>query len=360
MHYLYTVIIIISILSVTIPLVRSSTEISISKVLVLGSGGLVGSGLKSWLESANYDVIEVRNRRHIDLRNPNSLDVFTGIDFVFFLACEVGGSKYINNNSSNVQLEIVENNVLIYQTVFSWLQRTKTPFIFTSSSLQGQYTSYGSVKRLGENWIKSLGFGKIARLWNIYGYEKHITLKSHVIPDWVNSCLNQGEINSLTDGTELKQFLHVEDTSRGLGLMMENYKYIENIIDLSSGTWIKMKDVANLIISTLNSDLGSIDVSENNSISNPTCSVTFSTLKAHTGELLNPKVTWFNTIWTPNISFETGIRDIYLRCTNEKRINNLLETSIRDISEECDNDKRINNLLESILKSSIQDVYNDN
>jgi len=66
------------------------------KVLVLGSGGFIGSRLVSvckarsclWLlgapnvvtpqklQSLGYEVLEVRNRRHVDLREPNSLAIF--------------------------------------------------------------------------------------------------------------------------------------------------------------------------------------------------------------------------------------------------------------------------------------------
>lgn len=94
---------------------------------------------------------------------------------MFFLACEVGGSKFIDSKDSNVQLQIIESNVKIYQTVFPYLAERKIPFIFSSSYLQFlvrecvlrvlahllivcpistlQQTSYGSVKRLGEAWI---------------------------------------------------------------------------------------------------------------------------------------------------------------------------------------------------------------
>jgi hypothetical protein len=121
-------------------------------VLVLGSGGLIGSALVEviyciivhiavievmylfcvdahdvmlvqWLEAHNYEVLHVYNRNHIDLRVPGALDIYSkrGVKFAFFLACEVGGSKYIERGPRNVQLDIIQNNLLIYQTVFDWL-----------------------------------------------------------------------------------------------------------------------------------------------------------------------------------------------------------------------------------------------
>jgi nucleoside-diphosphate-sugar epimerase len=66
-------------------------------VLLLGSGGTIGKALKIWLKQHGYSVQEVLNRNHIDLRRPNALASFqpASIDFVLFLACEVGGAKFI-------------------------------------------------------------------------------------------------------------------------------------------------------------------------------------------------------------------------------------------------------------------------
>jgi len=55
-------------------------------VLVLGSDGLIGSALRQWLLTHDFSVLEVKNREHIDLRQPNALDRFdhAGIKFAFF------------------------------------------------------------------------------------------------------------------------------------------------------------------------------------------------------------------------------------------------------------------------------------
>jgi len=126
-----------------------------------------------WLRAHQLDVLEVRNRRHIDLRVPGALDVFdaANVSFAFFLACEVGGSKFLDNSDASIQQAIIESNLLIYQTVFPYFARRRIPFAFTSSSLQAQPTAYGAVKRLGERWVDSFGAGGIGRsvrLWNVY------------------------------------------------------------------------------------------------------------------------------------------------------------------------------------------------
>jgi len=221
-----------------------------AKVLVLGSGGLIGSALVKWLRSSGFETAEVVNRKHIDLRLPGALDVFNDddISFVFFLACEVGGAKFIHSSERGAQRQIIENNVLMYQTVFKWLDERKVPFVFTSSYLQGQPNAYGSIKRLGEAWIKGLDHGKVVRLWNIYGPER-VGLKSHVLTDWVHSCVHRGHISCLTDGREPRQFLHVNDTAAALGAMMQHYDKMDFVTDISSDEWTTLRQLGDLVTS---------------------------------------------------------------------------------------------------------------
>jgi hypothetical protein len=131
-----------------------------AQVLVLGSGGLVGRTLVAWLEARNYSVLHVRNRRHIDLRVPGALDVFnsTRIAYAFFLACEVGGSKFIESSARDLQLGIIESNVRMYQVVFPWLAAHKVPFTFTSSYLQVRRAAPARAARSASACVRSRGW----------------------------------------------------------------------------------------------------------------------------------------------------------------------------------------------------------
>lgn len=64
-------------------------------ILVLGSGGVLGTALTGELLSHGYTILQVRNRLDIDLRLKGSLDIFNNetIDFCFFLASEWGDPK---------------------------------------------------------------------------------------------------------------------------------------------------------------------------------------------------------------------------------------------------------------------------
>ena len=193
------VVVVMSLLLVSVATVRGV-------VLVLGSGGLIGGVLVRHLVRAGIPVEQVRDRRHIDLRVRGALDVFnrSGIQYCFFLACEVGGSKFLEDSDPRVQLSILESNLRMYQSVLPWLEESRVHFAFTSSYLQGTQNSYGVVKRLGEQWVRHLGLGRTFRLWNVYGPEA-TGPKSHVLSDWATACVRDGVVNSRTDGHEMRR-----------------------------------------------------------------------------------------------------------------------------------------------------------
>lgn len=57
----------------------------------------------------------------------------SNIRMVYFLACEVGGSKVIDEGPEATQIALLRHNGLIYETVLPWLRERRIPFVFTSS-----------------------------------------------------------------------------------------------------------------------------------------------------------------------------------------------------------------------------------
>jgi nucleoside-diphosphate-sugar epimerase len=138
------------------------------RVLVLGSRGVIGRALVRRLISSGYVVKErdiLISREH-DLSSASTLSKLANIiddsDFVFFLAYDVGGSKYI----SNPTLQFMNNNSRIMLNTFPLLARKR--FIFASSTMSNMNIAYGALKMVGEHYTKILG-GVSARFWNVYG-----------------------------------------------------------------------------------------------------------------------------------------------------------------------------------------------
>lgn len=214
-------------------------------VLVLGSSGVIGTALCKTLRQAKYDVIEwdIKNAITQDLTNPINNNLLKReiekSDFVFFLAYDVGGAKYI----SNVDIDFVNRNTMIMFNTFNLLENKK--FVFASSTMYNMDSVYGILKHLGEKYTTLLG-GKSVRLWNVYGYEKS-SEKSHVIADMIHKWRMNGYIELLTSGEEERQLLHAIDCARALTQLIEHYDDIGTSIDISSFEWTKIIDVAKII-----------------------------------------------------------------------------------------------------------------
>lgn len=219
--------------------------------LVLGSSGQVGCSLINFLKDKGENVLEfdLANGCHQDLRIEGAVNHAIEIsDFVFFLAFDVGGSRYLNKYQHN--FEFIDNNTALQLYSFRQLKKRKKPFIYASSQMSSMgFSPYGSCKSIGEAFTKSLN-GLIVKFWNVYGLE-HDSEKFHVITDFINKARNENQINMLTSGEEERQFLYSEDCSECLYNLSKLYNEIprDEELHVTSFKWTKILHVANMISS---------------------------------------------------------------------------------------------------------------
>lgn len=217
----------------------------IKRNLVLGGSGLVGAPLCQYLRSIGEEVINIdyHNGEQFDLKTMD-LEPYAKVDYVWFLAWDVGGAKYLTNEKN--LLNIMRNNSELCVKVFKFLEAHQLPFMFTSTQLANVDNVYGLTKIMGEQWTQLLG-GKIVRFWNVYGWEVPGE-RSHVIPDLIQQGLQKGRIDLMTTGEEERQFVHVDDCAQNLVSIRD--EAIKEV-DMTSGNWIKIKDVAAIIANEL-------------------------------------------------------------------------------------------------------------
>ena len=222
------------------------------KILILGSEGQVGLHLKSYLKSKNYNVMgfDIVEKNNQDLRKFNNKLLISKIkksDFIYFLAFDVGGSRYLKKYQNT--FEFLSNNIRIMENTFTLVKKFKKPFLFASSQMSNMtYSNYGMLKNLGEKYSQILD-GLVVKFWNVYGIE-HDLNKSHVITDFILKGIKKKKINMLTDGQEVRDFLYAEDCCIGLEKIMLKYKEIKKLkksIDLTSTKYVKIIYVANII-----------------------------------------------------------------------------------------------------------------
>ena len=221
------------------------------RVTILGSSGQIGAYLTEYLRDKGHEVTEFDKNYSIDhdmtkIPNYQLRHAIKDSDFVFFLAFDVGGSRYLKKYQHT--FKFIDNNARMLAGAFQHLAEYGKPFIFASSQMSSMsYSPYGVMKRVGELYTKSLG-GLIVKFWNVYGIEKDME-KAHVITDFIRKGFETGVIDMMTDGTESREFLYAEDCCEGLEAVMGNYDRLtsDDELHITTGNSTTILEIAQSI-----------------------------------------------------------------------------------------------------------------
>jgi GDP-L-fucose synthase len=244
----------------------------VSRILVTGGGGFVGSHLVERLEAAGYDVAAPR-RVEFDLTRWDDAErLFEEArpERVFHLAAEVGG---IGANRANpgrywyanlmlgahvLELSRVHGveKVIVAGTVCAYPKFTPTPF--REDDLWNGYPEetnapYGVAKKTvlvgAQAYREQYGLDAIYLLpANMYGPRDNFDLDtSHVIPALIRKMVEaDGEVAVWGDGSPSREFLYVDDCVEGLLLAAEHYDGPEPV-NLGTGVETTIRELAETI-----------------------------------------------------------------------------------------------------------------
>ena len=234
------------------------------KIAILGSSGQIGAYLTEYLRGKGHEIFEYdkNNTEEQDLTKIPNLaleHIIKASDFVFFLAFDVGGSRYLKKYQHT--FKFIDNNTRMMASVFGLLEKHNKRFVFASSQMSNMsYSPYGVAKRVGELYTKSLK-GLTVKFWNVYGIEKDME-KAHVITDFIRKGFEEGDFEMMTDGTEERQFLYAEDCCEALETVMENFSDFkpEDPLHITSFHQSSIKEVAQIITGQFNMIGKNVDI----------------------------------------------------------------------------------------------------
>jgi len=280
------------------------------KILVLGSEGQIGSYLTEYLREKGHEVTEfdVVNGEDQDLTlipNPKLQHDIRISDFVFFLAFDVGGSRYLKKYQHT--FDFINNNTRLMANVFQWLKEYRKPFVFASSQMSNMsYSPYGVLKRVGELYTQTLN-GLTVKFWNVYGVENDRE-KSHVITDFIRKGFEEGPFEMMTDGTEERQFLYAEDCCEALETIMECYSDFKptDPLHVTSFRNDSIKDVAAMIQGQFNK-IGKYDVRIKPGIAKDNIQL----------DKRNEANNYIHGWWIPKTNLESGIAKVFDKIKQE-------------------------------------------
>ena len=283
------------------------------KVTILGSEGQIGAYLSEYLTKKGHEVtgIDVVYGPENDLRvTPNTYveSKIKDADFVFFLAFDVGGSRYLKKYQHT--FDFVNNNTRVMANTFRLLKKYSKRFVFASSQMSNMsYSPYGVLKRVGELYTRSLK-GLTVKFWNVYGIE-YDEEKSHVITDFIRKGFeveDGGTVEMLTDGTEERQFLYAEDCCEALEEVMNSFSdfKIDDPLHITSFNTTTIKDIASIITGQFNM-IGK--------------SVTYKPAEAKDTVQQNKKNeanTYITGWWMPKTNVQDGIAKVFNQMKEER------------------------------------------
>jgi nucleoside-diphosphate-sugar epimerase len=274
------------------------------KITILGSSGQIGAYLTDYLREKGhiveeFDVVNGPSQDMTVIPNQYLEIKIRDSDFVFFLAFDVGGSRYLKKYQHT--FDFINNNTRLMTNAFGLLEKYKKPFVFASSQMSNMtYSPYGVLKNIGELYTKSLE-GLIVKFWNVYGIEKDHE-KAHVITDFIRKGFETGVIDMLTDGQEEREFLYAEDCCEALESVMNNYKEFRSDDDLHITSFhsTKIIDIASIIKGQFNL-IGKYDVSISPSEQKDSVQM----------DKRNQPNTFITKWWLPKTTIDKGIEKIF-------------------------------------------------
>jgi GDP-L-fucose synthase len=243
-----------------------------SRALVTGGGGFLGTHLVTRLEAAAHEVF-VPRRQEYDLtrwEDAERLYADAQPELVFHLAAEVGGIGanranpgrywYANLMMGAHVLELSRQHevqkTVVTGTVCSYPKFTPVPF--HEDELWNGYPEetnapYGVAKKAvlvgAQAYREQYGMDVVFLLpANLYGPRDNFDLEtSHVIPALIRKMLEgEREVVLWGDGTPTREFLYVDDCAEGLMLAAERYDGGDPV-NLGTGVETSIRELAETI-----------------------------------------------------------------------------------------------------------------
>jgi nucleoside-diphosphate-sugar epimerase len=236
-----------------------------SRIILLGASGFIGSNLLLELKKQNYEIKAMINKKKLSITVPNfsgniltpkSLDrVLKKDDIVINLIGQIS-----KNHKNFIQTNILGSinlldscyrkqvkKIIFLSSINVYGENTKSSSLETDSLKP--VSTYGNIKMLTEEIYKSYAntYGLniiLLRLSNVYGPNK----KKGFITNLINS-LNNKQINNIAynNGKQYRDLLFIDDVIIGIMSSLKNSNNGFHIYNLCSGKRFSIKKIIKII-----------------------------------------------------------------------------------------------------------------
>jgi nucleoside-diphosphate-sugar epimerase len=310
-----------------------------SKILVCGAGGFIGGHLAMKLMEEGHELIcadikpkelwfqyfEKSKNFSLDLKDHNNcLKVSEEVDFVFNMACNMGGMGFIENNKAECMLSVLINTNMLRACLHHKIKK----YFFSSSAcvyngtkqennfIEGlkESDAYPAEPEDGYGWEKLFSermcrhftedFGldtKVARYHNVYGplgtfdggREKAPAALCRKI---INAKLNKKkEIEVWGDGNQTRTFMYIDDCIEGTQKIFESKS--NQVFNLGSDEQVSINQLIDII-----EDIAAVKLKRKYLLDKP---------KGVRGRSSDNSKILKEINWAPSISLKSGIEKTY-------------------------------------------------
>ena len=241
-----------------------------SKILVTGGAGFIGTNLIIKLLESNHKIVSIDNYSIGKIDNHQD-----GVEYIDGDVCDI--DKLVKNDfdycfhlaglsriqpSFDYPKETFLSNTESVLKVLDWAKNSKTKIIYSGSSSKHHnplISPYATFKFLGEEICKLYRNAfksnvEIVRFYNVYGpYEIIDGEWAALIGKWRGQVKNGNQLTIVGDGKQRRDFTHVHDIVDGLIKIAYSKNSSDDAWELGTGINYSILDVFELFKNRFNS-----------------------------------------------------------------------------------------------------------
>ena len=323
-----------------------------NKYLVCGAGGFIGGHLvKSLLQDGHevvcadikplenwFQIFDVNKNFTLDLKEySNCLQVTKDIDFIYNMACNMGGMGFIENNKAECMISVLINTNLLRASLINKVKKyffSSSACVYNADKQTSNFTAglkeadaYPAMPEDGYGWEKLFSermcrhfyedYGletRVARYHNVYGpmgtfdggREKAPAALCRKLIIAKNS--GKKEIDVWGDGEQTRSFMFIDDCIKGTKKIFESD--CRDVLNIGSEEQVSINQMIKII-----QEISNYNVNKNYQLDKP---------KGVRGRSSNNDLVRLKLGWNYEISLKSGLEITYkwIEKEIEKKLNN--------------------------------------